>query len=206
MLKQSVRYTDFDDNEAIETLYFNLTKTELTDNLNLKDELENLQQDFVGDPKRVLTEKEIRRILDLVKTFMRLSYGVRSEDGKRFIKTSEIWEEFTQTAAYDAFLFSLFQDPTNALNFMTGILPKDLRQAALDAANKQAGGTDAIKTASVLAAQAEQAKRAEAAEAAKQEAPTLSAVEDIPDKKPVLSDNPTQEELEAMVAWMSRNQ
>lgn len=203
MLKQSVSYVDFDDNECMETLYFNLTKTELTDNLDMKDELEKIQQDFTGEPKRNLEEHEIRRILDLVKTFMRLSYGIRSEDGKRFIKTPEIWTEFTQTAAYDAFLFGLFENPANALAFMTGILPKDLRDRALEEANKANGGQDVIRQAEVRAAQAEQAKKAE--EASKpQNVVELPSANPSPEDKPVLSSNPTKEELDAYLEWMSK--
>ncbi|WKW86839.1 hypothetical protein SEA_CONLEY_53 [Gordonia phage Conley] len=203
MLKQSVSYTDFDDNECVETLYFNLTKTELTDNLNLKDELEKIQQDFTGQPKRNLEEHEIRRILDLVKTFMRLSYGIRSEDGKRFIKTPEIWTEFTQTAAYDSFLFGLFENPSNALAFMTGILPKDLRSRAIEEATKQNGGVDPIRQAEVMAAQAEQAKKAE--EASKpQNVVELPAQDSEPAKAPVLGPNPTKEELNTYLEWMNK--
>lgn len=129
MLKQTVSYYDFDDNESQETLYFNLTKTELADNLHLQTELEELQETFSGVERQLNTE-EITRVIDLVKTLMKLSYGIRSADGKRFIKTDEQWVEFTQTAAYDAFLYSLFQDPQKAVEFMTGILPKDLRDEA----------------------------------------------------------------------------
>lgn len=203
MLKQSVSYTDFDDNECVETLYFNLTKTELTDNLNLKDELEKIQQDFTGQPKRNLEEHEIRRILDLVKTFMRLSYGIRSEDGKRFIKTPEIWTEFTQTAAYDSFLFGLFENPSNALAFMTGILPKDLRSRALEEATKQNGGVDPIRQAEVMAAQAEQAKKAEAA-SKPQNVVELPAQDPAPSEAPVLGPNPTKDELDAYLEWMNK--
>lgn len=128
MLKQTVSYFDFDDNPSQETLYFNLTKTELADNISLRDELEDMQKIFSGDKKELATE-EITRLIDLVKTIMRLSYGVRSADGKRFIKNEDQWTEFTQTAAYDAFLYSLFEDPNKAVLFMTGILPKDVRSA-----------------------------------------------------------------------------
>lgn len=133
MLKQNIAYVDFDDNQAIETLYFNLTKSELTENLHLKDELESIQNMIDGE-KRTLEGDEIVRIIELVKTFMRLSYGVRSADGKRFVKTAEQWVEFTQTAAYDAFLFSLFEEPNKAVTFMSGILPLDLREKAKSAA------------------------------------------------------------------------
>lgn len=126
MLKQTVSYFDFDDNPSQETLYFNLTKTELADNIHLQAELEQMQETFSVEKER-LTPDEIRQLVDIVKTIMRLSYGVRSADGKRFVKTEELWTEFTQTAAYDAFLYSLFEDPNKAVMFMTGILPKEVR-------------------------------------------------------------------------------
>lgn len=128
MLKQTVSYFDFDDNPSQETLYFNLTKSELAENLRLRDELEEMQKVFTDEKKELSTE-EITQLIDLVKTIMRLSYGIRSADGKRFIKTEELWTEFTQTAVYDAFLYSLFEDPNKAVVFMTGILPKDVRSA-----------------------------------------------------------------------------
>lgn len=129
MLKQVVAYTDFNDQLAEETIYFNLTKTELADNLYLKDSFEALQAKMEG-PEHSLSTDEIMMLLDLVKTMMRLSYGIRSEDGKRFKKSDEIWTEFQQTAVYDAYLFSLFEDPNLAVKFMVGILPSDLREAA----------------------------------------------------------------------------
>ncbi|QXO14078.1 hypothetical protein SEA_ALAINAMARIE_54 [Gordonia phage AlainaMarie] len=210
MLKQSVSYTDFDDNDTTETLYFNLTKTELADNLDLEDELKEIQKDFTGQGNRTLEKHEIRRVLELVKTFMRLSYGVRSSDGKRFIKTDQIWEEFTQTAAYDAFLFSLFQEPEKAFAFMIGILPKDARDAALKAAEKD-GISDDLRRAAVLAAQGEQREKAEAAAAAKQENPIHQVKPQLvgletpsEDPQPTLSTPPTQDELTRMTEWMAR--
>lgn len=135
MLKQTVEYTDFDDNKAIETLYFNLTKTELAENMHLEKELQGLQTLLNGDRKNLNTS-DITRILDLVKTFMKLSYGVRSEDQKRFIKNEAQWIEFTQTSVYDAFLFGLFEQPERAITFMSGILPKDLRSGAQKAGDE----------------------------------------------------------------------
>lgn len=132
MLKKTVEYTDFNDNRATETLYFNITKTELADNLHLQSELERIQEELGGDP-RDLTPDEVQKVLNLVKTLMKLSYGVRSDDGKRFIKSEEVWTEFTQTAVYDAFLFSLFENPDNAVSFMLGIIPSDLRGQVMSA-------------------------------------------------------------------------
>jgi hypothetical protein len=129
MLKRTITYTDFNDQQVTETLYFNITKTELAGHLEMKDKLEEMQRNLSGPP-RDLTTKEVQEILDLVKFFMKTAYGLRSEDGRRFKKSEEIWEDFTQTAAYDEFLFSLFEKPEAAVNFLIEVLPADLRDAA----------------------------------------------------------------------------
>lgn len=129
MLKQTVSYVDFNDQPQEETLYFHLNKVELVEHLDLKDRFEEIIKTLQG-PKRDLEPNEVRAILDIVKTFIELSYGRRSEDGKRFHKTAEIWDDFKSSAAYEEFLFSLFQDPQKGMTFLLGVLPQDLRQEA----------------------------------------------------------------------------
>lgn len=126
MLKQTVTYENFDGQQVTEDLYFNITKTELADQIDKADEIASLQTMLSG-PARELSVSEVKRILEVVKWLLKLSYGVRSDDGKRFIKGEHIWTEFTQTAAYDAFLFSLFSQPEKAVQFMVGVVPSDLR-------------------------------------------------------------------------------
>lgn len=138
MLKQLITYKNFDDVQVDKVLYFNLSKTELAENnvdleAELQGILDRIQQ--IDKTKEEATTDDIRRLLELVKTFMRLSYGVRSADGERFIKSPEVWTEFTQTAAYDAFLFSLFEDQDLALAFMLGIMPEELREKGKEAAD-----------------------------------------------------------------------
>lgn len=136
MFKQTVNYTDFDGNPQTEILHFNLTKTELMDNLEFKTKLERVRERISG-VERDLTVEEIREILDVVKFLMKASYGIRSEDGKRFIKNEQVWTEFTQTAAYDEAIFTMFKTPEKAVAFMQGIVPKDLAdQVAAEAAKE----------------------------------------------------------------------
>lgn len=125
MFKKTIEYSDWDGNVHVETFYFNMTKVELMENLTLQETLEKLVEDISGD-ERELKPAEIQRILDAVRTIMKLSYGVRSEDGKRFIKSDDVWEEFTQTAAYDAILMELFTTDDGAMSFIRGIIPPDL--------------------------------------------------------------------------------
>lgn len=144
VLKQTVQYTDFDGNQAMETLYFNLTRTEVAENLHLRDKFQDLENRLdLESGSRTLNPNEIAEVLDLVKILMKLAYGIRSDDGKRFIKNDQIWEEFTQTAVYDAFLFSLFEDADKANEFMMGVFPREL---ADELARQTETGTDAQTT------------------------------------------------------------
>lgn len=129
MLKQTVHYKDFNDNDAVDNLYFNLTKAEVADNFDLADRFQGLK-DMMDTEPRDLTRDEIRALLDLVKEVMRLSYGVKSDDGKRFSKKPEVWEAFIESAAYDAFLMSLFEQPEKANAFLIGVFPPDLIEQA----------------------------------------------------------------------------
>lgn len=127
MLKQVVQYKDFDDVNRTETVYFNLTKTELLDHLEIVDRLDSLSKKL--ENSETLNMVQMSEILDMVKTFMKWGYGVRSEDGKRFIKNDDVWTEFTQTPVYDALLMHLFmEDPTNAMHFLTKMIPQDLME------------------------------------------------------------------------------
>jgi hypothetical protein len=125
MLKQTVNFKDYNDQDSEETLYFNLNKSEMADLLDLQPQLEEWARKTNG-PERELDSNEIREFFDILKRLVDVSYGQRSADGKRFVKDDALLRDFKQSAAYDAFLFSLFEDPQNAVNFMTAILPKDL--------------------------------------------------------------------------------
>lgn len=131
MYKEIHEYEDWDGNDASTTLWFNLTKTELTENLHLHARFENLESRLAAGGNRELTVPEIQEMLDLVKTFMKLAYGVRpADDPEQFKKSDEIWDRFVSTAAYDTYLYSLFENPAKGVSFLLGILPKSLREQA----------------------------------------------------------------------------
>lgn len=146
MIKKTVNYLDFDGKDQTEDVYFNISKIELMDHLDLADEFGAMHAVLDGD-KKELALHEIKQMLDLIKKLMRIAYGVRSEDGKRFAKSDQIWEEFTQTAVYDAALMSLFENPNEGITFIQGILPSDLvAQAQIQLAD-EAEGKKVLETA-----------------------------------------------------------
>ena len=59
----------------------------------------------------------------MFKDLMARTYGVKSEDGRRLIKSPELYEEFTQTGAYDEFFMKLCTDADFATEFVAGVMP-----------------------------------------------------------------------------------
>lgn len=130
MLKQVVHFEDYNGESSTETLYFNLTKAELMGMLDFADRLKKWYDQVQGEP-RDLTTAEAVELLSMVKFLVEKSYGQRSEDGKRFLKNRAIYEDFTQTACYDAWLMGLFEQPDKVFEFITGVMPGDLVTKAL---------------------------------------------------------------------------
>lgn len=132
MIKKDVAYVDFDGNQETETLWFHISKSNLTDNmLRLQPKFLDMQQRLSG-PKKELKVEEVVMILDLIKEMVRLSYGVRFEkDGKtRFRQTDEVYQDFRDSGAYDALLTGFMENPETGMEFMQAVMPADLIEQA----------------------------------------------------------------------------
>ena len=120
MLKKTIQYTDFDGNERKESFYFNLTKSELT-------EMElSASGGLTKTIERIVETKDGSRIITIFKDLILKSYGEKSPDGRRFIKSAELSEAFSQTGAYDALFMELATDADKASDFIKGIIPADI--------------------------------------------------------------------------------
>lgn len=120
MLKREIKYTNFDDEEETDIFWFHLSKAEL---LEMQVEVEGGLGKFL---QRIIDEKNNKEIVDKVKWIILRAYGEKSADGKRFIKSDELREAFTQTAAYEALFTEFMIDGEAAAKFVEGVLPKDL--------------------------------------------------------------------------------
>ncbi len=122
MLKTTVNYKDFDGVECEEQLFFNLTQAEL---LELQAEF---QGDIVGHLSRVLSTGDHKLIMSTFKLMILRSYGVKSEDGKRFIKQDgELAKLFVETMAYDEFIVGLLKGgAAGAAEFVNAVMPESL--------------------------------------------------------------------------------
>ena len=129
MLKKTITYTDYDGLERTEEFRFNLTKAELVD-MEL-----TTAGTFSETMKRIIAEKDIIRIAKLFKEPLLKSYGVKSDDGKRFIKSQELSEAFSQTEAYSDLYIELLSNPEEAAKFFAEVAPKMEEVSAVPAGN-----------------------------------------------------------------------
>ena len=118
MLKKVISYEDFNGVEQSELFYFNLSKSELA-------EMELTMPGGMGSYiDKIVQAKEIPELARLFKKLILQSYGVKSEDGKKFIKNEQLRDEFECSAAYDVLFMELISDADKASEFCNGILPE----------------------------------------------------------------------------------
>lgn len=118
MHKRTMTYVDYDGNQRTEDFYFNLTKAELTEmELSTKGGLEKMINNIIA-------EQDGKRIVETFKDLILRSYGKKSPDGRRFMKSPEIAAEFSQTEAYSDLFMLLATNADEAQKFVNGIVPQ----------------------------------------------------------------------------------
>ena len=118
MLKRTMTYTDYDGNQRTEDFYFNLSKAEIMEmDLSATGGLDK----WIS---RIVAEQDGKKIVEIFKQIILKAYGEKSLDGKRFVKSPEISEAFSQTEAYSDLFVELATDAEKAAEFIKGIVPK----------------------------------------------------------------------------------
>ena len=124
MTFEKVKYTDYNGKEREDTFYFHLSEAELL-------EMEMSEKGGLANKIKEITDTEDGpAIIKMFKELVLKSYGVKSEDGKRFIKSDEIATAFTQTPAYSKIFMKLATDADAAAKFVNGIVPAEMAKAA----------------------------------------------------------------------------
>ena len=120
MLKKTVTYVDYNGVERTEDFYFNLSKAEVT-------EMElSVEGGFSKMLEEIVKSNDNARILELFKEMVLKAYGEKSADGRRYIKSKELAEAFSQTEAYSEIFMELAMDEKAAAAFVNGIMPANL--------------------------------------------------------------------------------
>lgn len=117
MLKKTITYTDYNQVERTEDFYFNLSKAEIM-------EMEmSISGGLAEMIKRIVAEKDAPAIIKIFKDLVLKAYGVKSPDGKQFIKSDELRTAFSQTEAYSELFMELATNADEAAKFVNGIIP-----------------------------------------------------------------------------------
>lgn len=126
MFKKTITYTDYNDVERTETFFFNLTKAEVLE----------MELGTVGGLgamiQGVIDAKDTPALIKIFKDLVLKSYGIKSVDGKRFIKSPELAQEFSQTEAYSDIFMELATNDEEAAKFVKGITPQGLEEYVKD--------------------------------------------------------------------------
>lgn len=117
MLKRIITYPDYNGGTRTEDFYFNLTQAEIT-------EMElSVDGGLVEMINRIVAAQDGRQIIATFKDIILRAYGEKSPDGKRFVKSQELRDAFSQTEAYSKLFMELATDADAAAAFVNGIVP-----------------------------------------------------------------------------------
>lgn len=121
MYVKEIEYTDFNGVARKEKFYFNLTKAEILDmELGKTGGLTEYIQ-------KIIAAQDTPAVMALFKQLLLKSYGVKSDDGRRFIKNDEVRSEFEQTQAFSDLYMLLALDDDEASKFVNAIVPEDMK-------------------------------------------------------------------------------
>ena len=120
MINKTITYTDYNGTERTETFSFNLTKAEIAEmELGVAGGLSSMFD-------KIIKANDTPSLIKVFKDIVLKAYGVKSPDGRRFIKSEELSSEFSQTEAYSIIFMELATDADAASKFINGIIPADI--------------------------------------------------------------------------------
>lgn len=120
MIKKTITYTDYNGNQRTENFYFNLTKAEVT---RMEMSVQGGMAEMID---RIIAAQDAPSLIDTFEKMIQKSYGVKTPDGRGFIKRPEDLESFMATEAYSELFMELVTNAAAAAEFVNGIMPKDI--------------------------------------------------------------------------------
>ena len=116
MFKKEIEYEDFNGQKRKEMFYFNLSKAELMEmELSTQAGMEEMI-------KMLIATKDNAKIVQTFKDLILKSYGIKSEDGTRFIKRQELREAFEQSNAYSELFMEILSSTDDQVAFINGVV------------------------------------------------------------------------------------
>lgn len=124
MYKETIKYVDFDGNEREKDCYFNINKNEAI-------KMQMSRSGGLGAYlHKILADQDWQKMHEYFEKFILASYGEKSLDGDRFIKSEELSKAFSETNAYDVLITRMLTDSDYAAKFFNAIIPQEDQTAA----------------------------------------------------------------------------
>ena len=130
MIKKTVTYTDYNGVERTESFYFHFSEAEILD-MEMSTE-----GGFAERVQRIIDAKNQTELLKVIKQFVYDAYGVKSEDGKRFMKNDEVKAAFIESPAYSEIFMEMLTNDKLAAEFVNGVVPANMKDKLAALANK----------------------------------------------------------------------
>lgn len=120
MLKKTITYEDYNGESRTEDFFFNFSKAELAEM-----ELE-VAGGLSAICERIVNTKDTPALIKIFKKLVLDAYGIKSDDGRRFIKSAQISKEFSETEAYSQIFMELATNSDAASEFINQVIPASL--------------------------------------------------------------------------------
>lgn len=121
MLTQTITYIDYNGDSVTEDHYFNLTMPELIElEMTTSGGYRNMLEKIVNAKNNVMIFKVFKSIIEK-------AYGIKTPDGKRFMKSKEISDAFLQSEAYVKLFMDVGTNAEKMAAFVNGIMPKEIQ-------------------------------------------------------------------------------
>ena len=131
MYVKDIKYTDYNGEERCERAFFNLSQAELTEYAY------SVDGGLYNYVNRLITTKNVPKLMEMFKDIIAKSYGEKSPDGRRFIKSPELSKSFMETEAYSNLFMELATNPETVSEFLNGIMPVKMTTEEIENAKKE---------------------------------------------------------------------
>lgn len=118
MYKVTLTYEDLNGDQRTEDFYFHLSKSAAIRWEN------SIDGGLSARMQKIVDSNSKPQLMKLFEDVIMKTYGIKTDDGKRFEQSEEISTAFMQSPAYDALFMKLFTEEGYASAFINAIIPK----------------------------------------------------------------------------------
>lgn len=117
MIKKTYTFLDYNNVERTEDCYFDLRQDELV-------KLEMGTRGGLSEKiKRLISTQDIPEIIKIFDSIIIASYGVKSPDGREFVKDPAVTKSFMQTRCYEKLFMDFVTKEGFAADFFNALVP-----------------------------------------------------------------------------------